>query len=274
MREDGFTVFKTASEYYMLLVGAGIALLLSERFVIGACFIAAGLLIRSVTGSKRSAVKSVIQDQSELESFFIDMTTPYLGRHSGWDRIELNSSKLEYHREFCFGGPPKCYETWEYQIKEPNVIVKRLVSSHEDGLYRTTYEVVNNSILENPGDPAKLARLKHSIAWHELHGVVKYAILSQHNVPGSWRQNAFNLKQAFALLERDAAALGAEKSELGDYGPPSGSEEDVKSRIHKLFSDDVLIRKYGVPSYRDWAERDHILKLIDSMITTPIHPPA
>jgi hypothetical protein len=229
---------------------------------------------------------------AEEEPFYLDMTVPILKADSGWDNVHLYPSRHQYERQRCYGGPPEYEEIWEYDIKAHASVFVRLLDRHKEDLNdEHQYDVVNGCIQEDvierenrdhetwlnslpeknretfqyqPYSAKEIAELKREVIWHELQGAVKYFILSKHDRMGEWKRDLEKLRNSFELIVTEAEALGATCNKFGSYELPNDADDLQRKKLEDIFSSRNLLGIYGVHSYRDWAERDQIMKLLES----------
>lgn len=216
--------------------------------------------------------------------FHLSLTTPQLASSSGWETLSVYERLSGYKRILCHGGPPVMNEHWEYEIKEGgfgrHFVFQRLRDDHIEDLWDDRYEVVNGSVQEHliesryaerelkvyPPEE-KIADLKTRVRWHEAEGVVKYFILSNVRPFGGWKREVEKLKESVAKVSMKAEELGATLNEYGWYELPESASDEEKFQLDTLFSPSVLRNQYGIRSYRDWRERDHIFKLLEPTAT-------
>ncbi len=271
-------------------------------FVLGGLILRLESKIEGNRGEPKSTASASAVDEAQTEEdplysndeepFYLDMTIPMLEAESGWDRIELYPSRHQYERQSCYGGPPVYEEIWEYDIKAHASVFVRLLDRHKEDLNNDhQYEIVNGCIQEDvierknrdhetwlnslsdkdrqrfqyqPYSAKEIAELKREVIWHELQGAVKYFILSKHNHMGMWKMDLERLQKAFSLIVTEAEALGATCNKFGNYELSNDMDDIQRKKLEDLFSPTTLRIKYGIHSYRDWAERDQIMKLLVS----------
>ena len=113
-----------------------------------------------------------------------------------------------------------------------------------------------------PYDEDTISSLTQKTTWHELHGAVKYLVLTNEK-PRVSHRDLTRLAESFKRLESDACSLGAFLDEYGHYALPEGADEASHLKLREMFSSYSLRTKYRLRSFQDWIEREHILKLLN-----------
>jgi hypothetical protein len=296
---DGkWTRFITASN---VCFGFGLLLLSQDKTLLGVGFILAGLIFRlerQIHNHQRNDQKKVESNRTddkveeEPESFGLNLTRSSQAANSGWSNASVYPARHRYERQDCYGGPPVTENLWEYDIKEQCVVFHRLLDRYDVNFRGPEYEVVNGSVLEDvfeersrerenwinslpeekreyyrstsPYSAERMEELRREVTWREMHGAVKYFILSKHYSWGKWRKEVEKLRTCFSKIAAEAEALGAVLSEDGIfYDLPKDAEETQRQKLDDLFSEKTLLKKYDVRSWADWRDRDFIVKLLE-----------
>jgi hypothetical protein len=285
--------------YPNAFIGIGLLLLYQERTLLGVGFVLAGLisrleaLIRIPEKEERKSNRdNRLTDKAKEESvsFGFNLTRPWIAADSGWENATLYPAHCRYEETYCFGKPPVIKEVWKYDIKEEAFIFHRLLDRHEEDLYGREFEVVNGIVLEAvfeqknrehelwlnslseeekagfrapPYSAEEIEKLRRETEWHELHGAMKYFILSRHYPYGEWRRNVRDLRASCSQITTEAEALGATLGRYRDYELPKEADDIQRQKLKELFSEKTLLNKYRIRSFRDWVDRDLIFKLLD-----------
>jgi hypothetical protein len=177
------------------------------------------------------------------------------------DTIQLERSEKRYRS--C-SHTPDCDEIWEnvydYRI-EGTKVFHRLLESKTDRYGEIEYEVQDNVVLEHeirqrhPEEPVLagcgveklLEEMRGSVEWSEIHGRLKYFILSRHPeiLPTAecrryFRREIQRLQLGFDALIKKAAELGMTllDQELCKFSLPEGMSKDS---IPKILSEESLL---------------------------------
>lgn len=218
-------------------------------------------------------------DKYGEDNYHLNLTTTELEEKYGWDKVTVYTQPfLHYVRQRCWGGPPVSYETWEYDFKwGGDFMFHRLRDDHTEDLRDSYFEVVNGCVQEQLirqrdaendtglkfSTPEKdIADFKQRVEWHEADGVVRYFILSRVRPHGGWKRDAEKLKEGISSLGAKAEQIGGKIGEYGWYRLPDEATPEQKQAMDKLFSPPSL-RSHGFRSFRDWNERDQIIKLLE-----------
>jgi hypothetical protein len=243
--------------------------------------------------SKHPTVQN-IPDQEEPESCSLNTTTEEMSQKSAWEGWEVFRTLKQMTHERCRGGPPVRRERYEYDVRSTTVFVRLLESSCE-GFDDTTYDVFNRSInypqieaeyrrdkerwKDNPSfiTPIEetVARLQKQIGWHEIHGAIRYFVLtlcdkSSSDFDGRYARQRFykdeqeRLIKSFTQMEQRAKELNAVADRYG-YSAPKDATPEVKEAIKQHLS----VFKFGFHTRGEFLERGISLGILQEAGATP-----
>jgi hypothetical protein len=294
-KNQGWTRFFT---FPNVCIGLGLLLLYQEKTLLGVGFVLSGLILRLERMIRNPEKKEVRGDKrpvsgsdEESRSFGFNLTRPKQALDSGWSTASIFPAQHRYQRSDCYGGPPVTEELWEYDIKERSAVFQRLLDRYDVNFEGPEYEVVNGNVLEDvferkrsereiwlnslpeekrefygsnsPYSTERLTELRREVLWFELHGAMKYFILSKHYPHGEWKKELEKLRASFSKIATEAETLGARVDEYGFYKLPKEAGDIERQKLNDLFSETTLLKKYRIHSFGDWRDRDLITKLLD-----------
>ena len=200
-----------------LCIALGVLLLYFEKALFGIGFVLAGLILRVewlIREESEGSKRKVSSTEEEL-GFGFNLTAPWIEAEHGWENVTVYPMQRRFQREICFGGPPVTEEAWEYDLKEDSVVVCRLLDRYEKhfGSVETAYTVVNSTILEGYSSE-KIAIMRKEVVWHELHGAIRYFILSKHDLHKDLQKELKQLRISFAQITTEAEALGRDVKQV------------------------------------------------------------
>jgi hypothetical protein len=227
-------------------------------------------LKRSNTATGTPAGSTTIDD-----SFSLNATDAYLEKRSGWDCWEVFPRRKRLTHQDCYGGPPTQDEVYEYDVRGTSLFV-RLIEKSEKGFDARKYEVFNGSIVQaqleedykklvelykDDSDETKnlmcsdtptvlSAKLQTKLTWHEMHGAVRYFVLSKDATDDRnllfFEEEHERLKGAFATVAVQAEQLGAVWDDFsGTYRAPEEADSETKEAVQKISRDAGLLR-FGI----------------------------
>jgi hypothetical protein len=222
-----------------------------------------------------SGSTTIKPDDPEEPDFWLNATNAYLEKRSGWDYWKVFPRRKRLTHQDCYGGPPTQDEVYEYEVRGTSLFV-RLIEKSEKGFDGRKYEVFNGSIVQaqleedykklvelykDDSDETKSlmcsdtptvlsAKLQTKLTWHEMHGAVRYFVLSKDATDGSnllfFDEEYERLKDAFAAVADQAEKLGAVWDDLtGTYKPLEESDSETKEAIQQIRWDAGLLR-FGI----------------------------
>jgi hypothetical protein len=235
-----------------------------------------------------------LSEEDEEEPYSFALRGPY------WRELSLYPSRLRYELDNC--------EVWEYQVKEEQaIVVQRLrdrLRFDLSSVERAEYEVVNGCLQLNvierrnserqdysdrededqkfrlllqPYSPRALETLRKSVIWHQVHGAIKYFILSRHfrgkSCTGFWTERRRRLEESFSKIASEAEKLGAKRDEDGQYTFPTEATDSQKRDLRLLFWSDDRSRplsfwtsSYEYVPFQDVVEQEQIREIINAAI--------
>lgn len=82
-------------------------------------------------------------NEADENLYSLDLTDQQLESWFGWRKITLYPTRRQFETSICFGGPPSTEEIWEYQIRDRDIVICRLLDRFIDDLNEQYFEVVN-----------------------------------------------------------------------------------------------------------------------------------